>query len=272
VTAKVALLAMAVLGAGCATSTRQPGHYATVNGLRMYYEVHGSGPPLVLLHGGGSTIYTSFGKVLPGLARTRRVIAPEEQGHGHTADIDRPLTFEQTADDVAALLHQLGIARADFFGFSNGGNVALQIAIRHPALVRRLIVASAFFTNDGISPEIRQSFKHGSPEGMPAELREAYLKAAPAPQQLPVLVAKLMKRLIEFKDLPPESLRGITAPTMIMIADSDVPRPEHAVEMFRLLPHAQLAVVPGTDHMTLLDRADLQLALIARFLDQPAGP
>ena len=118
--------------------------YASVNGLHMYYEIHGSAkcgkPPLVLLHGGGSTIDTSFGSVLPSFAKTRQVIAFEQQGHGHTADIhDRPFTFEQSADDAAALMQHLKIEKADFFGYSNGGNIALQIAIRHPKLVRRLI-------------------------------------------------------------------------------------------------------------------------------------
>ena len=122
--------------------------YAPVNGLKMYYEIHGDAraetPPLVLLHGGGSTIETTFGKILPALAKSRQVIAFEQQGHGRTADIaDRPFTFEQSADDAAALLEHLKIEKADFFGFSNGGNIALQIAIRHPKLVRKLVVASA---------------------------------------------------------------------------------------------------------------------------------
>jgi pimeloyl-ACP methyl ester carboxylesterase len=120
--------------------------YAPVNGVKMYYEIHGKDQPLVLLHGGGSTIDTSFEKVLPSFAKARQVIAVELQGYGHTADIDRPLTFE------------LKIENADFFGYSNGGNVALQIAIRHPYLVRKLVVASAFFNNNGLYPEIRASF------------------------------------------------------------------------------------------------------------------
>src|SRR5262245_6839298 len=135
----------AVLLVGLATiaAARAPGRYASVNGLRMYYEIHGVAndrTPLVLLHGGGSTIDTSFGNVLPALARTRRVIAFEQQGHGHTADVDRPFSFEQSAEDTAALLKSLKIERADFFGYSNGGNIALLMGIRHPEMVRKLVV------------------------------------------------------------------------------------------------------------------------------------
>ncbi|WP_406695070.1 alpha/beta fold hydrolase [Singulisphaera sp. Ch08] len=243
--------------------------YAPVNGLKIYYEIHGAGRPLVLLHGGGSTIETSFGKVLLPFAKNRQVIAFEQQGHGRTADVDRPFSFEQSADDTAALLRYLKIERADFYGYSNGGNVALQIAIRHPELVRKLVVAAAMFKNDGLDPKLRESLKHASPEDMPASLREAYLKVAPNPEALPTFVAKCAKRMLEFEDWREEDLRSIDAPTMVMIGDADVVRPEHAVEMLRLLPLGQLAVLPGTDHMTLVERDDLLLAMIPTFLDSP---
>lgn len=127
--------------------------YAPVNGLKVYYEIHGANParpPLVLLHGGGDTIRSSFGYILPELARNRQVIAFEQQGYGHTADIaDRPFSFEQSADDTAALLDYLQVRQADLFGFSNGGTIALQVAIRHPQVVRKLVVASGFFSRDG---------------------------------------------------------------------------------------------------------------------------
>src|SRR5574341_219435 len=245
------------------------GNYASVNGLKMYYEIHGTGQPLVLLHGGGSTIETSFGKVLPSFAKTRQVIAFEQQGHGHTADVDRPFSFEQSADDAAALLQCLKIERADFFGYSNGGHIALQIAIRHPNLVRKLVVAAAMFKRDGVYPEFWEIMKHATPEGMPAELREAYLRVAPHPEQFRSFSDKGVKRMLEFKDWRPEDIQSIDAPTMIMIGDADIVRPEHAVEMFRLLPHAQLAVLPGTDHMTLVKRADWQVSMIEAFLDAP---
>ncbi len=144
------------------------GSYAPVNGLNIYYEIHGEGEPLVLLHGGGSTIETSFGTILPALAKTRKVIAFEQQGHGHAADVDRPFSFEQSADDAAALLRFLKIDKADFFGYSNGGSIALQIAIRHPDLVRKLIVASAMYKRDRLYPEFWDPMKHATLENMPA--------------------------------------------------------------------------------------------------------
>lgn len=257
--------------------------YASVNGLRMYYEIHGTAvagvPPLVLVHGGGSTIYTTFGQVLPALAESRQVIGVETQGHGHTADIDRPLTFEQDADDVAGLVRQLGFERADFFGFSNGGNVVLQIGIRHREIVRKLVVASAFIANDGLYPEVRASFAHATVDNMPAALRSAYDSAAPDPAHLPVLVAKLMNRLTEFRDWSPEDIRSITAPTLIMLGDADIIRPEHAVQMVRLLPHAELAIFPGTEHGEYLGEVSTRkhcsdcpraaVAMVTRFLDAP---
>jgi pimeloyl-ACP methyl ester carboxylesterase len=246
------------------------GHYASVNGLKLYYEIHGSGgTPLVLLHGGGSTIETSFGKVLAPLAKGRQVIAFEQQGHGRTADVDRPFTFEQSAEDTVALLEHLKIQRADFYGYSNGGNIALQIAFRHPERVRKLIVASAMVKRDGFDPSIWESLKHATPENMPAELREAYLKVAPNPQDLPTFVTKCAKRMLEFKDWRLEDLQSIQAPTMILVGDTKDVRPEHAVEMFRLLPHAQLAIFPGTDHMQIVSRDDLLLPIIPPFLDAP---
>jgi pimeloyl-ACP methyl ester carboxylesterase len=249
------------------------GRYAAVNGLDVYYEIHGPAegetPPLVLLHGGGSTIDTSFGEVLPSLAKTRRIVAFEQQGHGHTADVDRPFSFTQSADDAAALLRHLGIERADFFGYSNGGNIALQIALRHSDLVRRLVIASAFYRRDGLHPELWESMEQATLESMPAELRQAYLETSPHPERLPLFHDKCARRMLEFEDWPPEVLRSIAAPTLVLVADGDVVRPEHAVEMFRLLPQAQLAVLPGTDHMTIVKRADWLVSMMEAFLDAP---
>jgi len=250
-----------------------PGRYAPVNGLRMYYEIHGVGngrqPPLVLLHGGGSTIGTSFGRVLPAFAKARQVIAFEQQGHGHTADVDRPFSFEQSAEDTAALLKYLHVDRADFFGYSNGGNIALLMGIRHPEMVRKLIVESAMFKRDGLVPGFWDSMRQATLQSMPGELREAYLKEAPHPEALPAFHDKCRDRMLEFKDWRPEDIQSIGAPTLVMIGDADIIRPEHAVEMFRLLPHGQLAVLPGTDHMTIVKRADWQVSMIESFLDAP---
>ena len=250
--------------------------YAPVNGLKMYYEVHGAAkagiPPLVLLHGGGSTIEASFGTVLRALAAKRQVIAFEQQGHGRTADIvDRPFSFEQSADDAAALLRYLKVERADFAGYSNGANIAMQVAIRHPELVRKEVVISGIFRTDGLVPELRESLKTATPDSMPAELRNAYLKAAPHPEHLPLFVTKSAKRMLEFKDWPREAMQSIRAPTLVMLGDADVIRPEHAVEMFRLLPHAELAVLPGTDHMQIIKRDTWLISMIESFLDAPGN-
>lgn len=219
--------------------------YAPINGLKMYYEIHGSGEPLVLIHGGGSTINTTFGAVLPAFAKGRKVIAMELQGHGHTADINRPFTFEQDADDVAALLKYLKIEKADIFGFSNGGNTAMQLAIRHPQLVRKLIVGSVFYKQSGIHPQILASFPHNTADNMPPVLRNAYEQVAPDPKNIKTQVEKLMKRLLNFKDWNPESIRSIKAPTLIIAGNNDVATLDDTIELLRLFPHAQLMVLPG---------------------------
>lgn len=253
--------------------------YASVNGLRMYYEIHGvenGKPPLVLIHGGGSTIMTTFGRVLPLFAKHRQVIAVELQGHGHTADIDRPETFEQDADDVAALVNELNIAQADFFGFSNGGSTALQIAIRHPKIVRKLVVASAIYKRDGVPPQFWDWMKNASLENMPAKLKEAYLKVAPNPKDLVKMHDKDARRMVEFKDWRSEDIQSITSPTLIINGDADVVRPEHAMAMFRLLPNAKLAILPG-GHGEYIGEIlaakvgsklpEMTVALIEEFLD-----
>ena len=244
--------------------------YAPVNGLKLYYEIHGKpakdGVPLVLLHGGGSTIETSFKRLLPLLAKHRQIIAFEQQGHGHTADVDRPFSFAQSADDAAALLAYLHVAKADFFGYSNGGHISIEIALRHPGLVRRLVVESAFASRDGADPQFWAGFEHAKLDDMPAELKQAYLAAAPHPDQLPVFFEKSVQRMREFKGWTPEQLKSITAPTLLVLGDRDVVRVEHAVQMQRLLPDARLAVLPGADHMRVVQDAALVAPMVDEFL------
>ena len=280
-TARAAVVVGAVLafGSGLATAASpdapavQKG-YAPVNGLQIYYEIHGRSDsqklPLVLLHGGDPTIETSFSRTLPLLARTRLVIAFEQQGHGRTADIaDRPFTFEQSAEDTVSLLRYLKIEKADFFGYSNGGHIAIQIALGHSDVVRKLVVMSAMFSREGSDPGFWESFKHTKLNEMPAELREAYLRVAPHPEDLQSYFAKSVQRMLEFKGWTPEEMRSIAAPTLVVIGDHDIVRPEHAVLMFRLLPNSQLAILPGTDHMTVVNRSDWLVAMIGAFLDTP---
>jgi pimeloyl-ACP methyl ester carboxylesterase len=257
--------------------------YAPVNGLEMYYEIHGTGQPLVILHGSFMTIEL-MGKLIPELAKSRQVIAVEFQGHGHTADIDRHFSYEHLADDTAALLRHLGIGSADIYGYSLGGGVALQVAIRHPDLVRKLVIVSASHSSDGLYPEVQAAIAHITPalfDGTP--WRDAYDRTAPDPSGFPTLVTKLAQLDMTPFHWPAEAVQAIPAPTLIIVGDSDGTRPEHAVEMFRLrgggvfgdlagLPAAQLAVIPGTTHVGMLERADWLLAIVPLFLDAPMPP
>jgi len=240
-----------------------------VNGLNMYYEVHGTGRPLVLLHGGLHTIDLSFGALLPALARDRQVIAVELQGHGRTADTDREITFQHLADDVAGLLDHLSIDRADLFGFSLGGLVALQFALRHPARADHLILAAVHFRADGYHDDIRQS--RPDSKRMPTEddfrqMRETYLKIAPEPDHFEAFAAKVSAAVGSFAGWPDDSLRSITQPTLLVFGDTDFVRLDHVVEMHALIPDARLAVLPATTHVALTQRADLLLPIVESFL------
>ena len=243
-----------LLSSGCATTT--PVHYADLHGLHMYFEDRGEGPPLLLLHGGGSTAQTSFGAIMPALARTHRLIAPEQQAHGHTADIDRPLSFEQMADDTAALLDRLGVARTDVLAFSNGSVVALQLAIRHPEKVRRLVLCSGFYARWGFPPGFWEGFAHATPDVMPAPLREAMAAALPDPSTFPRVFARQVGLMQSFTDLPEDALRAISAPALVMVGDRDVMSVEHSAKMAKLLPHGELAVLPGAEHGAYIGAAE----------------
>lgn len=221
--------------------------YAPVNGLKMYYEIHGEGTmPLVLIHGGGSTIETTFGNILPLLKKHHKLIAVELQSHGRTNSREGAETFEQDADDVDALLAYLKVPKANFFGFSNGGNTAMQIAIRHPDVVNKLIIVSSFFKRVGMIPGFFEGMEHASLENMPRPLQEAYLKVAPDKTRLQVMHDKDKNRMLQFKDWSEDDLRSIKAPALIINATHDVVTVEHAVEMSRLIPNAGLMILPGT--------------------------
>jgi len=215
----------------------------------MYYEIHGKGSaqdkPLVLIHGGGSTIQTTFGKVLDSFAKNHKVIAVELQAHGHTADIDRPLSFNQDADDVAELLKQLGIEKADIFGFSNGASTTLELAIRHPNLVNKIIVGSTFFKKSGAPSWLWDMMSHPTFEGMPQPLKDAYLKINPDTNALYTMYKRDVARMQSFPEIKEEEMKSITAPTFIIIGDKDVVLPEHAIEMSRLIKNSRLAIIPG---------------------------
>lgn len=220
--------------------------YALVNDLNMYYEIQGEGGmPLILIHGGGSTLETTFGNILPSLASQGKVIAVELQAHGRTGDRNSELSFEQDADDVAGLLEFLKIEKADIFGFSNGGNTAMQVAIRHPAKVNKLIIASAFYQREGFIPGFFEGMEHASIENMPGPLKEAYLKVAADKNHLQVMHDKDRDRMMRVKDWPDESLKSIQVKTLLIVGDRDVITPEHTVKMAHLIPNARLMVLPG---------------------------
>jgi pimeloyl-ACP methyl ester carboxylesterase len=261
--------------------------HAPLTDLEMYYEVHGDGPPLLLLHGAYMTA-DMMRPLADGLGQVRQVIVPEMQAHGRTPDADRPITYEQMADDTAELARHLELGEADVVGFSMGGATAVQLAIRHPGLVRRLVVASAGYRYDGMPAEALAMFPSITPElfaGSPIE--SEYQRLAPNPDDFPKLVEKLKALDSAAFAWPEDDIRAIAAPTLILVGDSDGVRLEHAVELFELLgggvmgdlsgmPASQLAVLPGTAHFVppgfgLLDRSDWLLAMIPPFLDAPVS-
>jgi pimeloyl-ACP methyl ester carboxylesterase len=221
--------------------------YAPVNGIRMYYELYGNGSiPLVMIHGGGSTIDTSFGRLIPMLMKKHRLIAVELQAHGRTSDRDAPGSFEQDGDDVAVLLEHLQVDKADFLGFSNGGTTVLQISHRHPSLVQKIIVISANYKRDGMVAGFFDELEKANLTDMPELLKQGYLKVAPDPSKLETMFRKDRERMLLFKDIPEEQLRTIIAPALLIGGDRDVVLPDHMIQMSRALQNARLAILPGT--------------------------
>ena len=255
--------------------------YAQVNGLKMYYEVHGAGKPLVLLHGAFNTINTAFEQLIPELSKRRQIIAVELQGHGRTADIDRPFSFESMADDVAALLKYLKIDSADVFGYSMGGGVAQQIAIRHPLAVRRLIITSSVYKYEGWTQETRSILPILTPEMFESTpIKTEYDKLAPDPTHWKGFISKMKKFVTTTYDFGADKIKAIKSPTLIIAGDGDGVSPEHAVEMYRLrgggymidfgpIPAAQLAIFPGSSHISVMMQTPWLVSMITPFLDTP---
>jgi pimeloyl-ACP methyl ester carboxylesterase len=269
-------------------NAKPTGRYADVNGLKLDYEIHGSGRPLVLLHGGLGAI-EMFGANLPALAKGRQVIAVDLQGHGRTADIDRPLSVELMADDIAALIKQLGFERADIMGYSLGGGVALQTAIRHPEVVGKLVIVSTPFRRNGFYPEIlgmQAQVTAAAAEGMKqTPMYQMYASLAPRSQDWGRLLDKIGAAMKVDFDLS-KQISGIKATTLIVAGDADIFPSAHAVEMFGLLgggkrdggwdgagrPKSRLAILPGDTHYTIFNDPALVATAIA-FLDEvpPVG-
>lgn len=252
--------------------------YAPVNGLKMYYEIHGEGQPLVLLHGAYMTIDLNWSQLIPELAKTHKVIALEMQGHGHTADIDRPITHKALADDVAGLLQYLKIDSADVLGFSLGGTVAYAFAIQHPAMVKKLVLVSTVYKYHGWQKEVTDAFQTFKPEFFDnTPLKTAYEKVAPDPGHWKAFLSKYMAYGKQDFDFGADNVKAIKSPILFIMGDNDGVSLEHKAEMYRAagggvigdmagLPKSQLAIFPGTTHMSLIMQTPKLLAVIEPFL------
>ena len=253
--------------------------YSDVNGIKMYYEVYGEGKPIVLIHGGGSTIQTSFARIIPQFAKHRQAIAVELQAHGRTNDRNINLTFAQDADDVAKLLQNLEINKADILGFSNGGHTTMEIAIRHPDLVNKIILCSTFYKRSAVNKKFWEGFEGRVQfSNMPQAYKDEFLKINNDPGALLNMFNKDVQRMSVFQGWNDEQLRSIKAPTLVVNGNKDVGSPEHAVEMYRTIPNCQLAIFPG-GHGTYLGEVsagiensklpELAVTMFEKFLDEP---
>jgi pimeloyl-ACP methyl ester carboxylesterase len=258
------ILAIFACQGAAAQEKKAKGEYASVNGLKMYYEIHGTGQPLVLLHGS-----FTWGTNYPTLAQGRQVIVIDMQGHGRTADINRPFSFEQMADDTAALLKHLKIEQADVFGYGMGGTIGLALAIRHPELLRRLAICSAAYrpVQESYPTDVLEAFREMTPESFaPKELKEPYDKMSPAPNWRG-LVAKIVEMERDFKGFSQEQMKAIKAEVFIAAGDRYDVGLEHVVEMHNLIPKSQLAVYPNSDHLLISTNPDKMLVQIREFLN-----
>lgn len=252
--------------------------HAPVNGISMYYEIYGEGAiPLVLLHGGGSTIEVTFGQILPIFSKHNRVIAVELQAHGRTSDRNSPESFEQDADDVVALLKYLKVDKANILGFSNGGTTTLQIAIRYPEVVNKIIDVTGAYQREGFLPGFFDGFEGATIDHMPEQLKTAFLKVTPDDDKLLNMFNKDVERMKNFKDIPDESVRGIKAPALIITGSQDVMPVEHAIKLSRMISGAQLAVLPGVHGFCLGEvttakpgnkQPEATAILVQEFLDE----
>lgn len=257
-----------------ATGALTPSHsgYADVNALHLYYEIYGSGTPLVLLHGGMLTIELSFAPVLATLSARHQLIGVEMQGHGRTGDIDRPITPAASAGDVVALLDELRIDRAHVFGHSMGAAVALELAVNHPDRVRSLVAASASVRPEGLHEDLTDPAKMATSTRMPtqqdfADFKGAYERLSPHPERFSEFLTRMSQSSADLQGWSDGQLAGITAPVLLVLGDRDFTTIEHGAVMQKLIPNSQLAVLPDTTHMQVTRRAELLLPMLARFLD-----
>jgi pimeloyl-ACP methyl ester carboxylesterase len=276
---KTAVLILTLLVPAVTSAEEPMTGYAPVNGLEMYYEIHGKGDPVVLLHGSYMTITNNWASMIPALSKSRRVITVELQGHGRTADIDRDFSYESLAGDVAALLDHLKIERADILGYSMGAGIAMLMAIRHPEKVRKVVSISGVFRHDGWVKEASDTFHQMDAsmfKGTPMEAE--YKKLSPTPEEFPTFVKRVIEMDLEPYDFGAEKLKATKAPMLFVHGDADGVRLDHIAEMFRLKgeeifgdmrsrSESRLAVLPDTTHVTLMERTDVIVPMVNDFLD-----
>lgn len=274
-----AFILMMFLAAAVSAQQKPTTGYAPVNGLKMYYEVHGSGDPVVLLHGSFMTITNNWTEWIGELSKTRKVIAIEMQGHGRTADIQRELSYENLADDVAALLDYLKISSADLIGYSMGGSVAMQFAIRHPEKVRKVVSISAVFRHDGWVKEALDAFPQLTSEALKGSpIETEYKKLSPTPDEFPKFVKRVIGMDLKPYDFGADKLKATKAPMFFIHGDADGVRLEHIAEMFRLKgdeifgdmrprSESRLAILPNTTHVTLMERVAVIVPMVNDFFD-----
>ncbi len=276
---KTAFLLMTLVAADASAQQKPATGYAPVNGLKMYYEIHGDGEPVVLLHGAFMTITNNWDGWISELSKTRQVIAVEMQGHGRTADGPRDITPENLADDVAALLEHLAIARADLIGYSMGGAVAMQMAIRHSDKVRKAVIISSYFRRDGVGTEGAEALSTLTADvfkGSPIETE--YMKLSPTPDAFPRFVQHMMATSSKGAEFGADKLEATTAPMLFIHGDADGVRLAHVTEMFRLKggeihgdirprSASRLAILPNTTHVTLMERMSIIVPMVNDFLD-----
>ena len=274
-----AFLLMTLLATGASAQQEPMSGYAPVNGVNMYYEIHGSGEPVVLLHGAFMTITNNWAGWIGELSKTRKVIAVEMQGHGRTADVPRDITYENLADDVAALLTYLKIPRADLIGYSMGGAVAMECAIRHPDKVRRAVIISSTFRSDGMVPEAFEAIRRLTADDFKGSPIEAeYKKLSPTPDDFSKFVQRIVATASKGYDFGADNLKATTAPMFFIFGDADGVRLAHVAEVFRLkggeIPGdmkprsaSRLAILPNTTHVTLMQRMPIIVPMVNDFLD-----
>jgi len=270
-------LLLALVCGACATThpaelKHDDGSYVTVNGIKTYYEVHGSGPALLMLHGGTASGDT-FDHNVPFFAAHYRVIVPERMGHGRTADApDRPFDYHQMAEDTMAFMQTIGVERADFIGWSDGGIIALDIAVNHPERVSKMAVSGANFRVDGIAPPIIEWIKNTKAEEWPPVMLDVYKRLSPdGPAHWPIVFERMRKMILTQPNYTIEQLKSINAPTLVMAGDSDIIRIEHTIELAHSIPQAQLCIYPGAPHGWVSEKSDAFNRIVFEFLQRSAS-